>query len=59
MAYWILQANPARYRVADALAGASNIRTWTVARYRSAIVPGDRFALWATGARGGVYALGR
>jgi len=58
MAYWILQANPARYRVAEALADASSIRTWTVARYRRAIVPGDRFALWVSGARGGVYALG-
>jgi predicted RNA-binding protein with PUA-like domain len=58
MAYWILQANPARYRVAEALAEASSIRTWTVARYRRGIVPGDWFALWVTGARGGVYALG-
>jgi predicted RNA-binding protein with PUA-like domain len=58
MTYWILQANPARYRVAEALADASSIRTWTVARYRRAIVPGDRFALWVSGARGGVYALG-
>jgi EVE domain len=58
MAYWILQANPARYRVAEALADASSVRTWTVARYRRAIVPGDRFALWVTGARDGVYALG-
>ena len=48
MAYWILQADPARYRVAGALAEASSIRTWTVARYRRAIVPGDRFALWVT-----------
>jgi EVE domain-containing protein len=58
MAYWILKANPARYRVAEALAEASSIRTWTVARYRRAIVPGDRFALLVTGARGGLYALG-
>src|SRR5260370_8868818 len=34
MAYWILQANPARYRVAEALADPSSIHTWTVARYR-------------------------
>jgi hypothetical protein len=58
MAYWILQANPVRYRVAEALAEASSVRTWTVARYRRAIVPGDRFALWVSGARGGVYAVG-
>jgi hypothetical protein len=32
MAYWILQANPARYRVAEAPAEADSIRTWTVAR---------------------------
>ena len=44
MAYWILQANPARYRVAEAIAEADSIRTWTVARQRRAIVPGDRRA---------------
>jgi hypothetical protein len=58
MAYWILQANPARYRLSDALADPGSIRTWTVAHHRDVIAPGDRFALWATGESGGVLALG-
>lgn len=58
VAYWILEANPSTYRVFDALADAENIRTWTVARYRRDIAPGDQFALWASGPSSGVYAFG-
>ena len=46
------------FRHVDALADADSIRTWTVARYRQDIGPGDEFALWASGPAGGVYALG-
>jgi EVE domain len=58
MAYWILQANPARYRLAEALANPDSIRLWTIAHHRAVIAPGDRFALWATGEPGGVLAFG-
>lgn len=58
MAYWILQGNQKDYRIFDALADASRIRTWTVARYLRDITPGDEFALWASGPSSGVYAFG-
>ena len=58
MAYWILQANPDVYRIFDALEDAEAIRTWTVAHHRQVIAPGDEFALWASGPKGGVCAFG-
>jgi EVE domain len=58
MAYWILQANPARYRLPDALANPASIRTWMIAHHRNVVAPGDRFALWVTGESGGVLAVG-
>jgi predicted RNA-binding protein with PUA-like domain len=58
VAYWILQANPGIYRVFDALGDAEAIRTWTVAHHRQVIAPGDEFALWASGAKSGIYAFG-
>lgn len=58
MAYWILQANPARYRLADALTEAARVASWTITRRRDEIAAGDRFALWSTGRQAGVYALG-
>jgi hypothetical protein len=58
MAYWILQANPSRYRLSEALANPGSLRLWTVAQHRAVIAPGDRFALWATGDPGGAQAFG-
>jgi predicted RNA-binding protein with PUA-like domain len=58
VAYWILQANPDVYRIFDALEDAEAIRTWTVAHHRQVVVPGDEFALWASGPKGGVCAIG-
>jgi len=58
MRYWILQVNPGRYRIFDALHDAKVINKWAVRRYRNEISPGDRFALWVAGREGGIYAFG-
>jgi hypothetical protein len=58
MKYWILQANPKKYRIFDALEDPSRMRKWVVARYRDDIAPGDEFALWLSGKDGGVKAFG-
>lgn len=57
---WILQANPDSddgYRIHDALADGHGPRLWKV-RYWRDIAPGHNFALWVSGERRGVYALG-
>lgn len=58
MKYWILQANPRKYRIFDALEDPSSMRKWVVARYRNEIAPGDEFALWLSGSEAGVYGFG-
>jgi hypothetical protein len=58
MVYWILQANPDRYRIYDALRDGYDIGSWRIAQFRNEITPGDKFALWVSGAERGVYALG-
>lgn len=58
MAYWILQPNPDRYRIFDALSDVQALRTWTVAQHQQAITPGDEFVLWANGPSSGLYAFG-
>jgi 5-methylcytosine-specific restriction protein A len=58
MRHWILQANPRRYRLFDALRDGYEISSWSVAHLRDEIAPGDEFALWVSGEGRGVYALG-
>jgi EVE domain len=58
MSHWILQANPRRYRLFDALRDGYEVSTWTVAQFREEIAPGDDFGLWVSGDDRGVYALG-
>jgi predicted RNA-binding protein with PUA-like domain len=58
MRYWILQANPRRYRLLDALRDGYGISSWSIAHLREEIAPGDEFALWLSGEERGVYALG-
>jgi 5-methylcytosine-specific restriction protein A len=58
MNYWILQANPRRYRLSDALSDGYDVSSWNVAQFRDKIAPGDEFALWLSGEERGVYALG-
>ena len=58
VARWILQCNPARYRLLDALSDGFDVRTWTVVRYLRDIAPGDEVAMWISGPGGGVCVLG-
>lgn len=59
MAHWILQANPAHWRVRDLFAGGRKGTVWPVRRYRDAVAAGDDVALWVCGPGGGVVAVGR
>ena len=58
MRHWILQANPRRYRLLDALRDSYEISSWSIAHLREEIAPGGEFALWLSGEERGVYALG-
>jgi hypothetical protein len=57
VARWILQCNPERYRLRDALRDGFDVRSWTVSRYLWEIGPGDKAAMWISGPSAGVYAL--
>lgn len=61
-AAWMLQANPAIWRVWDWHndgAQAEPLTRWTVRRHRQPVAVGDDFALWLTGRDGGVCAIGK
>lgn len=58
MARWILQCNPRRYRLRDALGDGFSVRSWTVARHLHDIAPGDEIAMWISGPEGGIHVLG-
>src|SRR5450755_4052179 len=58
MVRWILQCNPERYRLHEALRDGFDVRSWTVARHLRDIAPGDEVAMWISGPDGGVYVLG-
>jgi 5-methylcytosine-specific restriction enzyme A len=57
LAHWILQCNPERYRLLDALRDGFDVRSWTVSRYLREIASGDEVAMWISGTKAGVYAL--
>jgi predicted RNA-binding protein with PUA-like domain len=60
MAYWLLQSNPEKFRLAEFLNEHSpeELSSWSVTRYRDEVRQGDDLALWQTGSDGGVIALG-
>ena len=58
MARWVLQCNPERYRLLDALRDGYDVRSWKVARYLRDITPGDEVAMWISGPGGGVCVFG-
>jgi hypothetical protein len=45
--YWILTANPSRYRIFDALRDGYAIKSWRIAQLWDEMEPGDEIALWA------------
>jgi hypothetical protein len=58
MAHWLLQGNPAHWRIHDFFAAGHARTTWPIRRHRETIAAGDDVVLWLTGNRGGVVALG-
>ena len=53
-----LSGNPARYDVVADLRSGAPIDSWSVTRHLDDFKAGDNAALWLSGPRAGVYALG-
>jgi predicted RNA-binding protein with PUA-like domain len=58
MAHWLVQSNPAKWRVRDFFADGNQLKSWSITRYRDQIQEGDDVALWLAGHDAGVVALG-
>jgi predicted RNA-binding protein with PUA-like domain len=58
MAHWLVQGNPAKWRVHEFFADGNELDSWSVTRYRDQIQQGDDVALWLTGRDAGVVGLG-
>jgi hypothetical protein len=58
MAHWLVQGNPAKWRVHEFFADGNQLQSWSITRYRDHIQEGDDVALWLAGHDGGVVALG-
>jgi hypothetical protein len=58
MAHWLVQSNPARWRVREFFADGNQLDGWSITRYRDQIQEGDDVALWLSGRDAGVVALG-
>jgi len=55
---WLFQGNPKRYPVLDHLLDGDTDVEWSVSRYLNDLFVGDNAALWVSGSRAGVYAIG-
>jgi hypothetical protein len=58
MAHWLVQGNPAKWRMQEFFADGNQLESWSITRYRDQIQEGDDVALWLAGQDGGVVALG-
>lgn len=58
MAHWLVQGNPAKWRVREFFADGNQLESWSITRYRDQIQEGDDVALWLAGRDAGVVALG-
>jgi hypothetical protein len=58
MAHWLVQGNPAKWRVHEFFADGNQLDGWSITRYRDQIQQGDDVALWLAGPDAGVVALG-
>ena len=58
MAHWLVQSNPAKWRVREFFADGNQLESWSITRYRDQIQEGDDVALWLAGPEAGVVALG-
>jgi predicted RNA-binding protein with PUA-like domain len=58
MAHWLVQGNPAKWRVHEFFADGNQLDNWSITRYRDQIQEGDDVALWLAGRDAGVVGLG-
>jgi len=58
MAHWLVQGNPAKWRVHEFFGDGNQLESWSTTRYRDRIQGGDDVALWLAGHDGGVIGLG-
>jgi predicted RNA-binding protein with PUA-like domain len=58
MAHWLVQSNPAKWRIREFFADGNQLDSWSITRYRDQIQEGDDVALWLAGREAGVVALG-
>ena len=58
MSNWIFQGNPTRFPVLDHLLDGETVADWSVTRHLDDISTNDRAALWVSGRRAGIYAIG-
>jgi len=56
--FWLFQFNPIIYRWFDWLKENRETEQWLISRYAGDIKKGDKVAIWASGAKAGVYAIG-
>ncbi|MBV9214964.1 MAG: EVE domain-containing protein, partial [Acidobacteria bacterium] len=57
--YWVMQANPNHYDLAEGLRTGEGIEDWTVTKHLKKIKAGDKVILWSTGPHSGCYALAK
>ncbi|MEV6492277.1 EVE domain-containing protein, partial [Actinoplanes sp. NPDC051633] len=58
MGYWLLQCNESHWRIRDFFNDGRTGTVWTIRQHWKRMRPGDRVAVWLSGAGGGVVALG-
>jgi len=55
---WVFQFNPAVYRWFDRIKENRETEQWLTSRYVKDIREGDKVAIWASGEKAGIYAIG-
>jgi hypothetical protein len=56
--YWVFQFNPSIYRWSDRIATANEPEQWLVSHHFSRISINDLVAIWRSGDKSGIYAIG-
>ncbi len=56
--FWLFQFNPSVYRWFDWMKENKETEQWLVSRYGNVVFKGDKVAIWATGSKAGIYAIG-
>jgi len=56
--FWLFQFNPSIYRWFDWMKENKETEQWLVSRYGKIVFKEDKVAIWATGNKAGIYAIG-